>query len=379
VEYRGLEIEIKFKRSRPPSSAAGSVAGTALRAVLMTIYIARRFIQTIILLFLLSIILFALVNLAPGGPLSAYGGRRIRPEKVEILKRQFGLDKPLPIQYLYWLAGNDWIQVDTDNDGLKDEFGSRKGILRGDFGFSYRTREPVLEEIGLRLPNTVTLMGITMLTALVIAIPIGIYSAVKQYSIFDFFATTFSFAGQAIPEFWLGLLLILIFYAWLRNPVTGEPLLPPGGMSALERGFSLSDRLSHLVLPVLTGALGWIAWYSRFLRSSLLEIIPLNYLRSARARGLPERRVILKHALKNAMIPIVTLLALDLPYIFTGAVLIETIFSWPGMGRLYYQAAVERDYPLLMAVLIIGAGFIILCNLLADILYGYLDPRVRYE
>ena len=345
----------------------------------MTTYIARRLIQTLGLLLLLSILLFALVNLAPGGPLSAYGGRRIRPERVEILKRQFGLDKPLPLQYLYWLAGNDWIQVDTDNDGLKDEFGSRKGIIRGDFGFSYRTRKPVLEEIGLRLPNTVTLMSITMLTALVIAIPIGIYSAVKQYSIFDFFATTFSFAGQAIPEFWLGLLLILIFYAWLKNPVTGEPLLPPGGMSSLESGFSLSDRLSHLVLPVLTGALGWIAWYSRFLRSSLLEILPLNYLRSARARGLPERKVIFKHALKNAMIPIVTLLALDLPYIFTGAVLIETIFSWPGMGRLYYQAAVERDYPLLMAVLIIGAGFIILCNLIADILYGYLDPRVRYE
>jgi len=345
----------------------------------LTTYIARRLIQTTGLLFLLTIILFALVNLAPGGPLSAYGGRRIRPERVEILKRQFGLDKPLPIQYLYWLAGNDWIQVDTNNDGLKDELGSRKGILRGDFGFSYRTREPVLQEIGLRLPNTITLMGITMLSALAIAIPIGIYSAIKQYSIFDFFATTFSFAGQAIPEFWLGLLLILIFYARLKNPVTGEPLFPPGGMSSLESGFSFSDRLSHLVLPVLTGALGWIAWYSRFLRSSLLEILPLNYLRSARARGLPERRVILKHALKNAMIPIVTLLALDLPYIFTGAVLIETIFSWPGMGRLYYQAAVERDYPLLMAVLIIGAGFIILCNLLADILYAYLDPRVRYE
>ena len=345
----------------------------------MATYIARRLLQTIALLFILSIILFALVNLAPGGPLSAYGGRRIRPERVEILKRQFGLDKPLPIQYFYWLAGNDWAKVDTDGDGIKDEFGSRYGILRGDFGFSYRTREPVLQEIGLRLPNTITLMSITMLTALVIAIPIGIYSAIKQYSIFDFCATTFSFAGQAVPEFWLGLLLILIFYAWLKNPVTGEPLLPPGGMSSLEGGFSLPDRLSHLVLPVLTGALGWIAWYSRFLRSSLLEILPLNYMKSARARGLPERRVIYKHALKNAMIPIVTLLALDLPYIFTGAVLIETIFSWPGMGRLYYQAAVERDYPLLMAVLIIGAGFIILCNLIADILYAYLDPRVRYE
>ena len=345
----------------------------------MTTYILRRLVQTIGLLFILSVILFALVNLAPGGPLSAYGGRRIRPEKVEILKRQFGLDQPLPMQYVYWLVGNDWKQVDSDGNGTLDEPGTRKGIIRGDFGFSYRTRQPVLEEIALRLPNTITLMGITMLVALLIAIPIGIYSAIKQYSLFDFFATTFSFAGQAIPEFWLGLLLIIIFYAWLQNPWTGEPLFPSGGMSSLESGYSLSDRLSHLVLPVLTGALGWIAWYSRFLRSSLLEILPLNYLKSARARGLSEQRVIFKHALKNAMIPIVTLLALDIPYIFTGAVLIETVFSWPGMGRLYYQAALERDYPLLMAVLIIGAGFIILSNLLADILYAYLDPRVRYE
>jgi len=345
----------------------------------MTIYILRRLIQTIGLLFLLSVILFALVNLAPGGPLSAYGGKRIRPEKVEILKRQFGLDQPLPVQYIYWLVGNDWKQVDSDGDGIVDSAGTRKGILRGDFGFSYRTRQPVLDEIALRFPNTITLMGITMFVALLIAIPIGIYSAIKQYSIFDFFATTFSFAGQAIPDFWLGLLFIIIFYAWLKNPWTGEPLLPSGGMSSLNSGFSLSDRISHLVLPVLTGTLGWIAWYSRFLRSSLLEILPLNYLKSARARGLPEQRVIFKHALKNAMIPIITLLALDIPYIFTGAVLIETIFAWPGMGRLYYQAAVERDYPLLMAVLIIGAGFIILSNLLADILYAYLDPRVRYE
>ena len=161
----------------------------------MITYILRRIIQTIGLLFLLSIILFALVNLAPGGPLSAYGGRRIRPEKVELLKKQFGLDKPLPIQYLYWLAGNDWTQVDTNSDGIQDEYGIRKGILRGDFGFSYRTREPVLKEIGLRFPNTILLMSITMLTALAIAIPIGIYSAIKQYSIFDLFATTFSFAG----------------------------------------------------------------------------------------------------------------------------------------------------------------------------------------
>lgn len=344
----------------------------------MTTYIARRLVQTVVLLFLLSIILFALVNLAPGGPLSAYGqGRRLRPEQAEILKRQFGLDKPLPLQYVHWLIGNDWTRVDTNGDGAADAPGSRLGILRGDFGFSYRTRKPVLDEIGQRFPNTIYLMSITMGLALLIAIPIGILSAVKQYSIFDFIATTFSFAGQAIPEFWLGLLLIIIFYVWLRNPFTGEPLLPPGQMSGSSP--SLMDSISHLILPVLTGALGWVAWYSRFIRSSMLEILPLDYLRTARAKGASERMVVYKHALRNALIPIVTLVALDLPYIFTGAVLIETIFAWPGMGRLYYQAAVERDYPLLMAVLIIGAAFIILSNLLADVLYAMLDPRVRYS
>ncbi len=345
----------------------------------MTTYILRRLIQTVGLLFLLSVILFTLVNVAPGGPITAYAGRRPRPERIEQLKRQFGLDQPLPLQYVYWLVGNDWTKIESDGDGIKDEAGSRKGILRGDFGLSYRTRKPALDEIASRLPNTVYLMSITMLVALIIAIPLGIYSAIKQYSLFDFFATTFSFAGQAIPEFWLGLLLIIIFYAWLKNPWTGEPLLPAGGISSLDGGFSLSDRLAHLVLPVLTGTLGWVAWYSRFLRSSMLEILPLNYLKSARARGLTERNVIFKHALSNALIPIVTLLALDLPYIFTGAVLIESIFAWPGMGRLYYQSAVDRDYPLLLAVLIIGAAFIILCNLIADVLYAYLDPRVRYE
>jgi peptide/nickel transport system permease protein len=149
-------------------------------------------------------------------------------------------------------------------------------------------------------------------------------------------------------------------------------------MYSAEIGFSLVDRIRHLILPVATGALGWIAWYSRFLRSSMLDVIHQDYLRAARAKGLPERRVIYKHALRNALIPLVTLFALDVPYIFGGAVFIETIFAWPGMGRLYYQAALQRDYPVLMGVLIIGAGLIILSNLVADILYAYLDPRIRY-
>ena len=337
--------------------------------------------QTAGLLALLSVLLFALVNLAPGGPLAGQGqSRHIDPDKAELLKRQFGLDKPLPTQYLVWLVGNDWMLVDKDGDGVLDSYGTRQGILRGDFGFSFRTRQPVLTEIGQRLPNTIYLMTVTMGVAVLIALPIGIISAIRQYSTFDITVTTFSFAGQAIPEFWLGLILILIFYAWLKNPFTGEPLLPPGGMtSSNSTGFDLGDRVIHLILPVATGALGWVAWYSRFLRSSMLEVIHQDYIRTARAKGLSNLKVLSKHALRNALIPLVTLLALDLPYIFGGAVFVEILFAWPGMGRLYYQAALDRDYPILLAVLIIGAGFIILSNLLADIVYAYLDPRIRFE
>jgi peptide/nickel transport system permease protein len=347
----------------------------------MATYIARRLIQTVVLLFFLSILLFALVNLAPGGPLAGQGrSRQIRPEKIEILKRQFGLDKPLPTQYLIWLVGNDWMKVDTDGDGIEESYGTRKGILRGDFGFSYRTRQPVLEEIGQRLPNTSLLMTITLMVGVIVAIPIGIISAVRQYSKFDITVTTLSFAGQAIPEFFLGLILILIFYAWLKNPATGEPLLPSGGMTSLGvTGFALWDRISHLILPVTTGAVGWIAWYSRFLRSSMLDVVNKDYLRTARAKGLPNWMVLYKHALRNALIPLITMLAIDLPFIFGGAVFVETIFSWPGMGRLYYTAAVDRDYPVLLAILMMGAATIILSNLLADILYSFLDPRVRYD
>ncbi len=342
-------------------------------------YIARRLVQLLIMLFLLSIVLFALVNFAPGGPLAGQGqSRHIPPERAAALKRQFGLDKPLPFQYVVWLIGNDWMQVDSDGDGTPDSSGTRRGILRGDFGYSFQTRQPVLDEIKVRLPNTLYLMAVTLLVALAIAIPAGIYSAVKQYSKFDITITTLSFAGQAIPEFWLGLLLLLIFYVWLKNPFTGEPLLPPGGMSSLDT-FSIVDRTRHLILPVICGALGWIAWYSRFLRSSMLDILHQDFLRTARAKGLPEKFVLYKHALRNALIPLVTMFALDLPTIFAGAVFVEIIFSWPGMGRLYYQAATQRDYPILLSILIIGAGLILLSNLLADILYAFIDPRIRYE
>ncbi len=343
-------------------------------------YIARRLLQTIPMLFLISIVLFGLVNLAPGGPLAGHSrSRHVKPEKVEALKRQFGLDKPVPVQYLIWLIGNDWMEVDLDGDGVSDGHGQRRGILRGDFGFSYRTRQPVLTEIADRLPNTIYLVTVTLVIVAIIAIPVGVISAVRQYSIFDISVTTLSFMGQAIPEFWLGLILILIFFSWLNNPFTGEPLLPSGGMHTIGMGFSLWDRAKHLILPVTMGAVGWVAWYSRFLRSGMLDVIHQDYVRTARAKGLSERWVLYRHALKNALIPLVTISALDIPYIFAGSLYVELLFSWPGMGRLYYQAATKRDYPLLMAILIIAAGVTILANLLADIAYAYLDPRVRYD
>jgi len=346
----------------------------------MTQYIIRRLLQAIPMLVLVSIALFALVNLAPGGPMSAYSRtNRMPEEKKEAIRRSFGLDKPLPVQYIVWLVGNDWMAIDTDGDGITDSYGTRKGVLRGDFGFSYKTREPVLDIIADRLPNTIYLMTVTLIVVGIVAIPIGVISAVKQYSKFDLTATTLSFMGQAIPEFWLGLLLILLFYATLSNPFTGEPLLPPGGMSTIGEEFSIWDRIRHLILPVTMGMVGWVAWYSRFLRSSMLDVINQDYVRTARAKGHVERTVLYKHALRNALIPLVTMFALDFPYIFAGALYVELIFSWPGMGRLYYTAATARDYPILLAVLIIGSAIVMLSNLLADIAYGYLDPRVRYE
>jgi peptide/nickel transport system permease protein len=238
---------------------------------------------------------------------------------------------------------------------------------------SYRTRTPVINSIGNSLKNTAYLMSVTLIIVAIIAIPVGVISAVKQYSLFDIIVTTLSFMGQAIPEFWLGLILVLIFYVWLKNPVTGDSLLPAGAE------FSLGDWVKHLILPVMMGVVGWVTWYSRFLRSSMLDVIHQDYVRTARAKGLRMNKVYFKHALRNALLPLVTVFALDLPYIFAGSLYVEIIFSWPGMGRLYYQAAIDRDYPVLMAILTIGTLLVIFSNLLADIVYARLDPRIHYD
>ncbi len=362
-------------------------------------YVVRRILQAIPLVLIISVVLFALVNLAPGGPLgAASGSRRLRPEQRAMLMKQFGLDKPICVRYVYWLIGNDWTKqvasVPKPNAGVftpiiqcldprtylySETRGMGHGVLRGDFGISYKNRKPVIGQIGYALKNTAYLMSVTLIVVGIVAVPVGVISAVKQYSIFDIVVTTISFMGQAVPEFWLGLILFLIFYVWLKNPVTGDSLLPPGGMSTTGAGFSIGDWAKHLILPVTMGVVGWVTWYSRFLRSSMLDVIHQDYVRTARAKGLKMNKVYFKHALRNALLPLVTVFALDLPYIFAGSLYVELIFSWPGMGRLYYQSATDRDYPVLMAILIIYTVVVILCNLLADIIYARLDPRIHYD
>ncbi len=362
-------------------------------------YVVRRLLQAIPLLFIISIALYGLVNLAPGGPLAGRGtSKRLNPEQIAILKRQFGLDKPVCVRYVYWLIGNDWTKtveelpqtsagiftpiaqcLDPRSYLLTLSTGVGEGVLRGDFGNSYRTRQPVLDSIKTAFKNSAYLMSVTLFVVAIIAIPVGVISAVKQYSVFDIIVTTLSFIGQAIPEFWLGLILILIFYVWLDNPVTGGPLLPPGGMYTQGAAFSVVDWTKHLILPVTMGVVGWVTWYSRFLRSSMLDVIHQDYVRTARAKGLTMNKVYFRHALRNALLPLVTIFALDLPFIFAGSLYVEILFSWPGMGRLYYQAAIDRDYPMLMAILTILTLIVILSNLLADIVYARLDPRIHYD
>jgi peptide/nickel transport system permease protein len=235
----------------------------------------------------------------------------------------------------------------------------------------------VIVEIGERLPNTLTLMGISFGLTLLIAIPLGIISALRQYSIFDHLITTFAFAGQSLPVFWFGLILIIVFAVMLKGP-DGRPLLPGAGMSTAGATFDLVDRVRHLILPVTMLSVVSAAGYMRFMRSAMLEVIYQDYVRTARAKGLREGRVIRKHALRNALSPLVTLIALDLPTLFNGAVFTETIFAWPGMGRLYIDAAAKTDYPMLMALLMINTLLILFSNLLADVIYAYLDPRIKY-
>ncbi|RIK44411.1 MAG: diguanylate cyclase [Chloroflexi bacterium] len=339
----------------------------------MSTYIVRRLLQAVPLLILISMVVFGLIALAPGGVGEMYEGNpNISAADAARLEAQLGLDQPLYIRYWHWA----------------------RRVAVGDWGTSLVTRRPVLAEIGARLPYTLQLMSTAFVVMLLIALPIGVHSALHPYSLFDHVATFWAFVGQAIPIFWFGLLLIMLFNVLLHNPTspsTGfawshlwdcadcKPLLPGGGVAPYDVITpTVGQRLQHLILPVSMLALLGAGSYTRYLRGQMLEVIHLDYIRTARAKGLPERRIVWGHALRNAMTPLVTLLALDLPGLFGGALFTETIFSWPGMGRLFYQHAQRSDYPVLMGIVMVNAGLIILFNLLADILYAYLDPRVRY-
>ncbi len=324
----------------------------------MTNYALRRIVQAVPILFILSVMLFFMVRAAPGGPLAAAERNpNITREQIALLKEKLGLNQPLPIQYLKWM-GN---------------------MLQGDLGDSIKFRRPVSEMIIERIPNTLTLVGISFLVTLLVALPVGIFSARKPYSAFDYIATTITFIGQSVPVYWLGLALILLFYVAIKNPVTGQPLFPAGGMRTIGEQPNLMDFAWHLVLPVIALSAGWSAWYSRFLRSSMLDVMHEDYIRTARAKGLHARAVYYKHALSNAILPLITLVALDLPSLFAGALFVETIFAWPGMGRLFWDAARGRDYPVLLGVVMIDAVIIVIANIIADLLYGLLDPRVKYD
>jgi peptide/nickel transport system permease protein len=325
----------------------------------MTTYILRRVLQAIPIMFLLSVFLFGVVRLMPGGPLAqAERNPNVTPEQLAALRVRLGLDQPLPVQYVKWI---------------------KAFVLEGDWGYSIKFRRPVADMIWERVPATLILFGVGFTVMLIFAIPIGVYSAIKPYSVFDNIITTFSFAGQSVPVYWLGLVLIVVFYLNVQSPFGGGPLFPAGGMYTIGREGEIPDLLWHLVLPIAAMSFSWIAWYSRFLRSSMRDTLNEDYIRTARAKGLSLRAVHFRHALRNALLPLVTLIALDLPTVFGGAVFIETIFAWPGMGRLFWDAAKGRDYPILLAVMMIYAALTLLFNLIADIVYGFLDPRIRYD
>ncbi|MFS0781268.1 ABC transporter permease [Bacillus sp. 1P06AnD] len=316
----------------------------------MLSYIIRRVLIAIPVLLGVTIFNFLIINMAPGNPVEMFVDPNTSPEQIEIRKEQLGLNDPIYIQYFHWL-GN---------------------LLHGDFGFSYSSYAPVLDMIAERIGPTVLLMGVSLLIGLVLAIPLGIFSATKQYSKFDYLATGFSFLGVSIPNFFLGLGLIYIFSIVLQ-------WLPTGGMVTLGLDEGFLDRIKHLALPVIVLSTYIVGRTIRYVRASMLEVLGQDYLRTARAKGLKEFMITNKHALRNALIPIITVIGLEIPMLLGGAVITEQIFQWPGMGQLTIQSIVSRDYPTIMAINFMSAVLVLAANLVTDIVYSIADPRIKYQ
>lgn len=314
-------------------------------------YILRRLGFAIPTLIGVSLLTFVLIHIAPGGPALALGGEKASAAQVEHLTHVLGLDRPLHVQYGIWALA----------------------LLHGDLGFSYIRHAPVTQLIAERLPQTMLLMGTALLLSILFAIPLGVYQAGRQNTAFDRIASLFVFLAWSMPTFWFGTLLIAFFAVDLH-------WFPVGGLQTIDTtGFDWPSRLAHLVLPAATLAIVSVAGWSRYVRGSMIEQLREDYARTALAKGLTERDVLFKHVLRNALIPFITLLGGSLPALFGGAVISEQIFAYPGMGQLYWQSAVDRDYATLLGMTVLTAVLVVLGNLAADIAYGIVDPRVRYD
>lgn len=318
-------------------------------------YIIRRLIQAVVMLFVMTIIFFLLIHAIPGGPDRVLFNPKLPPAVRVQLRHQFGLDQPLYIQYWNWLTQ----------------------VLHGNFGYSFVDNQTVMSDIGARAPATIELFVVGMLFALIVAVLLGVFSAVRQYSLTDYVATVVAYFGISMPVFFFGLVLQEIFAVQLGwFPDLGRASVDQSGFTALE---VFEDYAVHLVLPVLMFSLLFIAVWSRYLRSSMLDVVKQDYVRTARAKGLSSRVVFFRHALRNALIPLITQVAIDFGGIAAGAVITESIFAWPGLGQLFLASLTNRDYPVILAMLIFITASVIVANLIADVLYGVVDPRIRYS
>jgi len=318
----------------------------------MGAYLIKRLIQTLPILFGITIISFLIINLAPGSPVGMTLNPTASPKVIEQMRKNYDLDKPLHLQYLLWL----------------------KRLFTGDL-YSFKDGKPVLDKILERLPATLVLNFMATLLIFSLAIPLGIFSATHRYSFLDNLGTFLAFLGISIPSFWLAYLLILGVVKIFGVPVLG---LRSFGLDQPGIWVLLSDRIWHLMLPATVLAVGGIAAISRYTRSSMLEVLRQDYIRTAKAKGLTDEEVHYRHALRNALLPIITLFGFLVPGLIGGSVIIETVFAWPGIGRLAYQAVLSRDYSVVMTILTLTSALTLLGNLLADILYAFTDPRIRF-
>jgi peptide/nickel transport system permease protein len=320
----------------------------------MTAFIIQRLLLAIPMLFGITFLTFVIIN-AQGNPVAdLQRNPRFRPADIERIRENLGLNEPVSVRYVKWVSN----------------------LARGDLGISLSNATPVRDRIFDVLPNTVLLTGVALLVSLLLSIPLGVYSATKRGSWFDNSVTVLSVAAFAMPSFWLALLLILVFASQFR--ALGWPSLPVSGMVDVRGGGGFLDRLEHLILPVVALSIGDLAGWTRYIRSQMLEVIQQDFVRTARAKGLNGNAVIYGHALRNALLPLVTLVSLSLPGLVGGAFIVETVFAWPGLGRLTVEAARKSDYTLILGTVLMVSVLTLLANLLADIVYAVLDPRIRY-